>query len=146
MKVILLQNVKGVGKTGDVKEISDGYARNFLIPKKMAELATESGIQKVEALRKKQEAENRAAIEKSKKIAETLKNLKIEIQAKEKGGKLFGSITAKEILDELDKKGFQVDLGSIDLKSPIKKIGEYEIPVNFGNNIKSDFKLLVKGK
>jgi len=146
MKVILLQNVKGVGMAGDAKEISDGYARNFLIPKKMAEIATPEGIQKAELAKSQQEEKNKSVMEKNQKLAEDLKKKKIEIRGKEKKGKLFGSITAKEIAKEIKNQGLDLDEKSIILKSPIKEIGEFTIEIDLGHQIKSSLKLSVKGE
>jgi len=131
---------------GDAKEISDGYARNFLIPKKMAEIATPEGIQKAELAKSQQEEKNKSVMEKNQKLAEDLKKKKIEIRGKEKKGKLFGSITAKEIAKEIKNQGLDLDEKSIILKSPIKEIGEFTIEIDLGHQIKSSLKLSVKGE
>lgn len=145
MKVIFLQDVSRVGKRHDVKEVNDGYATNFLFPRKLAERATDGAIKRLE-LRKKE-----VLIE--KKIQEDLlgKNLKeikdkivtISVKADEKGH-LFSGIHKKEILEAMTKEHrANIDEEFIVLKKPIKEIGEFEIPVEIRDK-KSSFKLLIK--
>jgi large subunit ribosomal protein L9 len=95
MKVILLQDIKNIGRQGDIKDVSDGYARNFLLPKKLAEIATPEATQKVETIKAQQAEVQKADLEKTQALAESLQGREVLIQAKEKDGKLFGSINAK---------------------------------------------------
>jgi len=137
MKVILLGNMKGLGNKGEIKEVSEGYARNFLIPKKLVEIATVETIEKAEQMKKETEKQEKAMEEKLKKIASDIQNKKITIKAKSEKEKLFGSIGAKEISDELKKQNFEISEKSIILKESIKTIGEKEIMIDFGKNIKA---------
>ncbi len=131
MKVILQADVKGTGKKGQVFEVADGYARNFLFPKKLAIEATTGNIQDIthkkalEDRRKGKEKEN--AVE----LAEKLNALLIEVKTKTgEGGRLFGSVTSKEIADALKKQhGVEVDKRKLELKEPIKALGNYEVQV-----------------
>lgn len=134
MKIILLKDVKNSGNAGDVKEVSDGYARNFLIPQKIAEAATKENIEK--AVVKKREAEklkNRQT-EELKKLTEKLEGKEIAIKVKEKSGKLFGSVGKKEIAEKL---GNEISEKMIELTENVKDVGKKEVIINFGNNIKT---------
>ena len=124
MKVLLLQDVKAHGKKGDIIEVSDGYAKNFLIKKKMAIQATNQVInetnQKKASELRKLEIEKQEAI----KLAERLNGNTIIVEiACGDNGKMFGSVTAKEISDALLKSGYDIDKKKINLKEPIKSLG-----------------------
>ena len=137
MKVILQADVKGTGKKGQVFEVADGYARNFLFPKKLAIEATTGNIQDIshkqalEERRKEKEKEN--AIE----LAGKLNALQIEVKTKTgEGGRLFGSVTSKEIADALKKQhGVEVDKRKLEVKEPIKALGNYEIHVKIHQDV-----------
>lgn len=131
MKVILQADVKGTGKKGQIYDVADGYARNYLFPKKLAIEATTGNIQDIS--HKKMVEERRK--EKEKQDAVELENkinaLQIEIKTKiGEGGRLFGSVTSKEIADALKKQhGIEVDKRKIDLKEPIKALGNFEVQI-----------------
>ncbi len=146
MKVILLQDIKSLGKKGDVKEVAEGYARNFLFPKKLAEIATQEGIKKSVETKEKERLEGEANREKIRELAVALKEKVVVLKSKEKGGKLFGSITAKDILRELQKEKFEVKEKNIILKSPIKKTGTYEINLEFEEKVGTKIQLVVQGE
>lgn len=132
MKIILLKDVKGTGKAGEVKEVSDGYARNCLIKKGLAEEAT---AVKVNSLNNKKEAQDYHKQEEIKALKEEAKRLsgeKISVKIKcGENGKVFGSITAKEIAEVLAEKGFNVDKKKILLKDAIKNLGVFSVEVKF---------------
>lgn len=129
MKVILQSDVKGTGKKGQVLEVADGFARNFLFPKKLAVEATAGNLQDI--THKKAVEERRKAQEKADAIELGKKLNGFEINVKTKtgeGGRLFGSVTSKEIADELKKQhGFIIDKRKLDLKDPIKALGSYQV-------------------
>jgi large subunit ribosomal protein L9 len=131
MKVILQADVKGTGKKGQVFEVADGYARNFLFPKKLAIEATTGNINdithKKELEDRRKGKEKEAAVE----LATKLNAFLIEVKTKTgEGGRLFGSVTSKEIADALKKQhGVEVDKRKIELKEPIKALGNYEVHV-----------------
>lgn len=128
MKVILLKDIKGVGKKGEVINASDGYARNFLFPRKFAEEANDTNLhilnQKTEALRKKKLEETEAA----QKLADSIKGKQIKLYAKAgEGGRLFGAVTSKDISEEI-KKQFKIDIDKKKIiTDTIKQLGNYEI-------------------
>ncbi len=138
MKVILLKDVSKVGKKGDVVEVSDGYARNYLIPKGLAVEATEGNLKHLlDEKRQHQEKAERIR----KKSEEMLKELKkrvweIRVKAGEKG-KLFGSLTSGNVAEKLSQvSGFEIDKKWIKLKKPIKEVGEYEIELKLPGGVK----------
>ena len=149
MKVILLQNIKGVGKVGDVKNVADGYGRNYLLANKLAKIATETTIRETEGLKKRNEAEMKVAHEKAREIAEKTKDLVLEFTKKaSKTGKLFASLTKEEIAQELSKAiGAKVEPDMIDFKEHgehIKQQGEHMVEVELAPEIKIEFKVIVK--
>lgn len=130
MKVIFLKDVKGQGKKGEVKDVSEGYARNFLIPRGLATAANESNLKQLEQLKK---AENRRKEQEKKEAmvtAEKLKSVKLEFQVKAgEGGRLFGSITNKQIAESLEKKGYKIDRRKIILDEPIRSLGVTNVQI-----------------
>lgn len=145
MRVILLQDVKGLGKKDSIVEVSDGYARNYLLPRKIAVEATD-GIekhvkQKKELEQKKKEKE----LENAKLLAKKLQEHILTIAAKTgENGKLFGSITNKEIADEIKKQlNIEIDRKKIELESPIKQVGRYEVEVKIHQGVVAKLKVVV---
>ncbi|OGF21192.1 50S ribosomal protein L9 [Candidatus Falkowbacteria bacterium RIFOXYB2_FULL_38_15] len=130
MKVILLQNVDKIGKRGEIKEVSPGYFRNFLIPRNLAILATDEAISDLEK-RKKSGAERVAKEEKKfQKIVKKINGLEILIKTKAgEEGKLYGSVTKGDIVAKIKEKGFEMEPDFVVLDQPIKKIGNYTIVI-----------------
>jgi len=131
MIVILNRDVKGTGKAGEVVKVSDGYARNMLLPKGWATEATDGNIRSLEkqkALQEQKKAEDKAA---AQELAAKLSDVKVVIKTKAgEGGRLFGSITSKDIADETKKQtGITLDKKKIQLGSPIKSMGTFEVDV-----------------
>jgi large subunit ribosomal protein L9 len=145
MKVILLEDIKSLGKKNDIKEVSDGYARNFLFPRKKATPATLMAIKNAELKKEKETVLEKEKSEKLKTLAEKIKNHEITISAEEKKGKLFGSITVKLIAAELKKADLEVYPDCIIMKEAIKKTGHYEIPVKLSEQIETKINLEIKG-
>ena len=143
MKVILTADVKGTGKKGEIKEVSDGYARNCLFKKG---LAIEADSVSVNNLNQKKEAEAFHKQEEIKRFTELAKKMNLaEVTVKVKcgeKGKIFGSVTTQEIADSLISMGFEVDKKKIVLKEPIKTLGVYRVDVKLLPNISS--KIVVK--
>ena len=137
MKVILLQDVKGKGKKGQLLEVSDGYARNFMLPKKLAMEATPDAINTMrmndKAAAEKAAKERAEAVE----ISRQLREMTVVVTAKGGGaGKLFGSVTAQEIADALKaKSGITIDKRKIVLSDPIKNVGTYTVQCKLGYEI-----------
>ncbi len=129
MKVILLQDIKPLGKKGDIAEVNDGYARNFLIPKKIAAEATKSAQnernQKLYNEQKRLEEEKAAALE----LYNALKNKEIVVKVKCKDDKMYGSVTTHDVANALKDAGFVVDKKKISIPAQIKTLGKYEAEV-----------------
>ncbi|NLM22280.1 MAG: 50S ribosomal protein L9 [Peptococcaceae bacterium] len=146
MRVILKQDVKSLGKKGQICEVSDGYARNYLIPRNLAVEATEGNVQDL-AHKKKQEElrrqkEKKEAIDLAAKI-ESL-NIVIKVKVGEKG-RLFGSVTNKEIADVLEKEyQLKIDKRKIEIKEPFKSLGEYEVVVKLHPEVTASIKIKVE--
>ena len=144
MKVILLQDVKNIGNRGEIKNVSDGYFRNFLLPKKLAEAATEKAISDI----KKQDAENAIKEEKdllrTEKIAEKLDGQEFIIKAKtNKQGKLYAAISSQDIAELLNKKMFKIKKEQISAAS-IKETGEYDIVITLNHGLEVRIKIIVE--
>ena len=146
MKIVLTQDVANIGKKGDVKEIADGYALNFILPKKLGVQATADAVQEAESTKATQIEEEKNELEANRSLAKKLGDLEIILQAKEKKGKLFGSITVKDVTAELKNRDFDIPEKCIKLKEVIKKIGEYKVTVDLGQNITSTFVLKIEAQ
>jgi large subunit ribosomal protein L9 len=136
MKVILIEEIRGLGTRGDVVTVKDGYARNFLLPKNLAREATTGNMKQIEHERRKwgllaQEEQNAA-----QKQADSVKGMKIQIEKRVgEHGHLFGSVTANEIADALEAKGINVDKRRIELGSPIKNIGLHDVEIRLHRDV-----------
>ena len=147
MKVILLQDVKGTGKKNDIVEVSDGYARNCLFKKKLAVEATTAGVNAVNGQKKAAEYHKAEEIKKWKEVAASLKGAEVTCFVKcGENGKIFGSVTSKEIADKLVEAGYDVDKKKIILKEPIKTPGNYVVEVKFLPDVSTKIKVSVKAE
>ena len=136
MKVVLLKDVKGTGKKGEIKEVADGYAKNFLLKNGFAVIANASAVnennRQKEAVAYHKEMEKQEAV----KLGEKLKEKKVILKIKcGENGKTFGSVTAKEIAEALKKEGFDVDKRKIEMREPIKTVGEYQISIKLHSEV-----------
>ncbi|MGC8790158.1 MAG: 50S ribosomal protein L9 [Desulfurella sp.] len=145
MRVVLLEDIENLGLAGDVLDVKDGYARNFLFPRKLALKATKENVKLIEEKRNSiiKRAQKRLQLEQAKK--EQLDGLTIELKAKAgEGGKLFGSIGTNDIYGALKEKQIDIDKKSIRLEDPIKQIGEYEVTIALYRDIKANIKVIVR--
>ena len=144
MKVILLETVRGSGKAGEVVNVSDGYARNLLIPKGLAQEATPQNMVRLKKTQEriaKKLAEDRESAE---RLAEILANTQVEIKAKAgEGGKVFGSVTSKDIADALNAQDFDIDKKKIKLDGLIKELGVTTVEIKLFNEISGKVKVNV---
>ena len=144
MKVILLQDVEKLGKKNDLKEVADGYARNFLIPNKMAVLATKPEIAKMEEQKKidVQKAEKELAVFQG--TASQLDGLELEIAAKaDNDGKFFGAVNTVKITEKLNEQGFEIKNNQVKIAELIKEAGEYEALIELPHNLEVKIKVIV---
>lgn len=146
MKVILLQDVKGKGKKGQMLEVSDGYARNYMLPRKMAVEATADNINTKRMTDKATQERQQREREEAFAISEKMKNMVVCVRAKGGGaGRLFGSVTTQEISEAIKKQeGIDVDKRRIVLDEQIKTVGEYTVKCKLGYEITAQLKLKVE--
>ncbi|MGE5472958.1 MAG: 50S ribosomal protein L9 [Ignavibacteriales bacterium] len=146
MKVILQQDVKGQGKKGQMVEVSDGYARNFLLPKKLAIEANSSNVNLLNQKKQAEAGKKSKELAQAKMLAEQIDNATVVIKAKSgENGKLFGSITAKDITDHLKNQvGIDLDKRKISLDDSIKSLGVIEVDVRIYEGVHSKLKVKVE--
>ena len=146
MKVILLQDVKGKGKKGQMLEVSDGYARNFMLPRKLAVEATADSINTMRMTDKANQEKRQKEREEAFAISNQLKNLTVVVKAKGGGaGRLFGSVTTQEIADALQKNhGITLDKRKIVMNETIKTVGLYTVKCKLGYEITGDLKVKIE--
>ena len=144
MKVILLSDVKNVGKKGEVVNTSDGYARNFLFPRKLAQEATAENLHILNAKKETERRKKLAEIEEAQKIAEKLKNKEIKITTKTgDNGRLFGAITSKDVAELINKEyGTEVDKKKI-VMDTLKLVGSYDIEVKIYPEVSTKMKVVI---
>lgn len=145
MQIILKKDVQNLGEAGDLINVKDGYARNFLLPQKFAEVATEGALknreQNLARIKAKQEKLHQQALEKAKEI-EKIASLELAAKAGE-SGKLFGTITTKKLAEELAAKGIEVDKKNITVNAPINKVGEYKLLIKLTSKVKTELAVVV---
>lgn len=143
MKIILLENIKGIGRKLDVKEVKDGYARNFLLPKGMAEAATPRALKKLIEEKSNMEKERGKLVavleERAEKIGKLTLFFKLKVGGKDE---IFGSVNAKDVEEALNNEG--VPEVKVLLEKPIKDLGEKEVKVDLGEGVKTKVKILVE--
>lgn len=148
MKVILLKDVKGTGKKGEIKEVSDGYARNFLLKKKVAVEANSTNLKEFDEKAKSKERKEQIEFEEAVLLGKQMENVNIEIFAKAgEGGRLFGSITSKEIAEQLkSQKNIDVDKRKILLDEPIRTLGSRFVEIKIHQKVTTKIRVDVKEK
>ena len=147
MKIVLLQDVKGTGKKGEIKEVSDGYAKNFLLKKGMAKVADNSALAENKTKQSADAFHKATEIANAKQIALKLKGKSVTLAIKcGENGKTFGSVTSKEIAEELVKLGFEIDKKKIELKETIKTVGNFTVTLKLFEGVVAKLKLEIIGK
>ena len=131
MKVILQQEVKKLGKKGDILEVSEGYARNYLLPQKLAVTATANNVNNANLQKVAEERKKERAFDEAKLLAAQMAKITISIPVKMgEGGRLFGSVTAKDIADAVSKEHkLELDKRKIELKDALKSLGTFTVPI-----------------
>jgi large subunit ribosomal protein L9 len=147
MKVILLQDVKGQGKKGEVVDVNEGYARNFLIKKGLAEIATASKLNDISQKKSAADFHKAEEVKAMHALAAELKGKGFTVKIKAgQGGKVFGSVTAGNIADSLSASGYNVDKKKIVLAQPIKTVGAYDIELKLMEGISTKIKITVEAE
>ena len=147
MQVVFLQNVKGVGRKGEVKNVAEGYYFNFLLPKKIAVMATPGKLQEAAKMRESEVLQKGRIAEEAKAIKAKLQDAKLVIKSKANGDKLYGSIGEKDIIDLIAKEfNVKLDKSHLKLSEHIKVAGVYEIPLHLAEGIEAKITLTIKGE
>ena len=147
MEIILRETIENLGRAGQVVKVADGYARNYLLPRKLAYLATPGNLKVIEFERQsllRKEAKQKDDAEKLKSILDP-----VEIVIRRKVGEhnvLYGSVTNSDVADELEKKGFQIEKRKIHMEDHIKSLGEYSIPIRLFKDVSANVKLKVEAE
>ena len=147
MTVILLQDVKGQGKKGEVVDVNEGYARNFLVKKGLAEIATASKLNDISQKKSAADFHKAEEVKATKQLAAELKDKSFTVKIKAgQSGKVFGSVTGANIADALQAAGYNVDKKKVVLAQPIKNIGNYEVDLKLMEGISTKIKVTVEGE
>ena len=144
MRIILLQDHKGLGSAGDQQDVKDGYARNYLIPRGIALKADKNSLKRFQEMARLKELKKDRALKKSKELAEKLRSLSltVPVQVGEED-RVFGAVTSLEIAQQLKDKGYEIDKRQIMLEEPIKSLGVFEILIKLHSEITTSVKLWV---
>ncbi|MGB2992702.1 MAG: 50S ribosomal protein L9 [Paenisporosarcina sp.] len=145
MKVIFLKDVKGKGKKGEIKNVADGYAHNFLLKNNLATEANQATISALDGQKRKQDLQAEQVHEDAKKLKEKLEEVTVELKAKSgEGGRLFGSITTKQVAEQLHKStGIKIDKRKMELDDAIRGLGYTNIPVKLHQEVTATLKVHV---
>jgi len=144
MRVILLKDLPNLGKKGDVKDVSDGYGRNFLIRNKLVEILTPQTARKLEQEREKEEKTATALKNQTLALKEKIEKLKLVLKTKiGESGRVFGSITPTKILAELEKNGIKLEKSQV-LSKPIKTLGENKIKIKLPQGMEAELKIIIE--
>ncbi len=148
MKVILIEDVKSLGKKGEIVNVNDGYARNFLFKKNLGLEATPKNLNDLKLKNANEEKQKQAIYEQAKELGESLKDKSVTLSIKTGGsGKAFGSVSTKEIAEKINEQlGFDIDKKKMTLDSPIKAEGTYSVSVKLHPKVTVDVKVIVEGK
>ena len=144
MKVILLKDVKNLGKKFEIKEVKNGYARNYLIPKGLGKPVTKEALEWLEIQKEIEQKKAEEELKKVQELASSVDGLEVTIPVKvgEKG-QLFEAITQQKISEKLEELGFKIKKQQINLKTLIKEFGEFPIKVNFEHNLEAEIKVII---
>lgn len=144
MEVILFDNVKGLGRQGEKVKVSEGYFRNFLKPKNLAQEATPAALKQYEKMKKKAVEMAAAQVSEAKELEAKIKDVEFEVPAKAgTGDKLFGAVTSPEIVKAMEAKGFTVDKKQIEIPEPIKSLGEHKVKLKIHPEVTADVTIKV---
>ncbi|HEY2374395.1 MAG TPA: 50S ribosomal protein L9 [Gemmatimonadaceae bacterium] len=144
MEVILRHAVENLGKPGDVVKVKNGYARNYLLPHNLAYEATPGNLKRIQQERARLEAAEGQRRDSAQEVATKLEQVSLTFSARVgEEGKLFGSVTASDIAQQLDQQGFHVEKRQIDLHEPIKSLGVYRVPIRLHADVKPEIRVWV---
>ena len=143
-ELILLSDVEGLGEQGEVVKVNEGFARNYLLPRKLAEPVTAAAKKRIEKLQRAREERERAAMAAHREMAQRIEQTSVSITAKAgEGEKLFGAITTSDIAEALNLQGLEIDRRKIDLAEPIKELGVFTVTVKLHRQVEAPLKVWV---
>jgi large subunit ribosomal protein L9 len=144
MKIILIKDINKLGEPGSVVNVADGYARNFLLPQKLAIIATSKNLAKVEAIKKQAELAKLEIENKYKALALRIKDVELIFTRKaDENGHLFGSVSEKDISETLAEKGIEIHRSVVNIEKHLKEIGSFEVPIVFTSEITTNLKVVI---
>lgn len=147
MKIVLLQDVEDLGKKHEVKEVKDGYARNFLLPKKLAKPATKEALQWLGDQKEVIEKEAEEDLKRAQELASRLDGVEVSISVKVGDeGQLFESINNQKISEKLKEMGFDVKKSQVELQNPIKELGEFPVTIDLDHNLDVEIKIIISAE
>lgn len=147
MEVILLEDVKSLGKKGDVVKVSDGYARNYILPKKMGLEATQKNLNDLKLQKAAEERRQKEIYEEAKHLAQKIQEGMVTLTIKSgEGGRTFGSVSTKEIASAIkEQMGYEIDKKKLTLAEPLKNVGTFTVPIKLHPKVTAQLKVQVKG-
>jgi large subunit ribosomal protein L9 len=145
MRVILLKDIENFGKKNEVKEVKDGYARNFLIPKNLAKIATKQAMEELESQKEIEAQKAEEELKKTQALIESMEGMEFVINVKlGDEGQLFESITPQKIQETLKQSGFDIKKPQIELSQPIKELGEFPVKIKFNHNLEAEIIIVIE--
>jgi len=144
MKIILMEDVSALGRRGEIREVANGYARNFLLPKKLAVPATPGNVQNLEHLKRQRERTEQKVRDTAQVAADRIGGLTLAVTTRaSEDGRLFGSVSAPDVVAFLERNQIPVERRRIQLEEPIKALGEYEVPIRLHHDVTATLKVTV---
>lgn len=144
MRVILLKDIENIGKQYEIKEVKDGYARNFLVPKGLAKLATKKAIEWAELQKKLLHKQDEEGLKKIQELVSNVDGTEVMISVKiGEEGQLFEKITTQKIIEKLKELGFDIKKDQVELEEPIKELGEFPLKIKFEHNLEGEIQVVV---
>ena len=144
MKIVLLEDVAKIGKRGEIKEVADGFARNFLFPLRKAKSATENAVREAEKISKELKENQEEELKKNQNLAESLEGREFVIKVKAKDGKIFGSIKPLDVIERIKEENIEIREKNLKMKEPVKETGEYTLKLEFGHGLEAEIKVIVE--
>lgn len=145
MRVILLKDIENLGKKNEIKEVKDGYARNFLIPKDLAKIATKKAMEQLESQKELEAQKAEEELKETQALIETMEGMEFVINVKlGDEGQLFESITPQKIQETLKQSGFDVKKTQIELSQPVKELGEFSVKIKFDHNLEAEITIIIE--
>jgi large subunit ribosomal protein L9 len=147
MKVILMTDLESLGRRGEVKDVATGYARNYLLPKKLAVPATPANLQNLEQLKRQRIREEEKATAEARAVAERVAGLTLGVTARASAdGRLYGSVTAQDVVEFLERHQIIIEKRRVLLEEPIKSVGEYRVPLRLHHDVTADLAVTVSSE